>query len=78
MKRTVDRDIGLRAYEEIRKRSKERGICAEVERIGISKRTVYAWASFDHVPSVFALQALCLAGYDVCYILTGRKRTALE
>lgn len=64
-----DIGIGVRAFELINERG---GITQEMHRLGMHRNKAYEWAN-GKVPSGRALQAMCLAGYDIVYILTGRK-----
>ena len=63
-----DIDIGARAFELIN----ARGVTREMHRLGMHRNKAYEWAA-GKVPSGRALQAMCLAGYDIVYILTGRR-----
>lgn len=78
MRHTIDREIGLRACEEMSKRAGPMGKTKEARRLGIDRKNIYGWASMDCVPSVYCLQALAEGGYDVTYILTGRRTTTDE
>lgn len=64
-----DIGIGVRAFELINARG---GVTQEMHRLGMHRNKAYEWAA-GKVPSGRALQAMCLAGYDIVYILTGRK-----
>lgn len=61
--------IGHRAFELI---SAKGNVSKETREIGISKSKAYDWAN-GLCPSARSLQAMALAGYDVMYILTGRR-----
>lgn len=64
--------IGNRAYKEIKKRAKENGIAPsrEAEKLGIHSCLLSGWKQNGN-PGGYWLQQMCLAGYDVIYILTG-------
>ena len=64
-----DIGIGARAFELINARG---GITQEMRRLGLHRNKAYEWAA-GKVPGGRALQAMAYAGYDVLYILTGRR-----
>lgn len=68
--------IGNRAYNEIVKRSGEKGIPKYKESLemGITSTLLAKWRD-GYNPSAYYLQQMALAGYDVIYILTGERRT---
>lgn len=70
--RKADCRIGFRAAECVRER-----FGREISRFravsGIDKRTVSSWELGASVPGARALQAMCELGFDVVYILTGRR-----
>ena len=75
MKHLAEREIATRAVEEVsdavrRNRSTVR---QELQRLGLDRRVFSAWRLWECVPSTFALSRMCAAGYDVVYILTGRR-----
>lgn len=63
-----DISIGARAFELIN----ARGVTKEMHRLGLHRNKAYEWAA-GKVPGGRALQAMAYAGYDVLYILTGRR-----
>ena len=63
-----DISIGARAFELIN----ARGVTKEMHRLGMHRNKAYEWAA-GKVPSGRALQAMAFSGYDIVYILTGRK-----
>ena len=67
--------IGNRAWKEIKKRALQKGISFHQEtlRIGITSSHITSDWKRDANPSAYYLQMLCLAGYDVVYILTGER-----
>ena len=71
MKHTADRDIGLRAAELVRERGLQ--VKEQMRRLGLRRQSIHDWENGVCVPSAFALQAMAYLGYDVIYILTGRK-----
>ena len=66
--------IGNRAYKEIEKRAMQNGIspCTEADKIQIRSNVLSKWKKYGD-PSAYHLQKMCLAGYDVIYILTGER-----
>ena len=66
--------IGNRAYKEIEKRAIQNGIkpSNEAEKILINSNVLSKWKLYGD-PSAYYLQQMCLAGYDVIYILTGER-----
>lgn len=44
-----------------------------MRRLGLRRQSIHDWENGVCVPSAFALQAMAYLGYDVIYILTGRK-----
>lgn len=70
--RKADHRIGFRAAECVRERfGRKTGQFSAASEI--DRRTVYAWELGTSVPSARALQAMCELGFDVVYILTGRR-----
>ena len=69
-----DIDVGRRAAQLLLEKEAKAGMTteAQLERMGLDRKTLYSWSA-GHTPSGRALQVLALAGYDVVYILTGRK-----
>lgn len=67
--------IGNRAYKEIKNRARENGISPSKEAMKLlaDSRLLSAWKR-DTNPSAYYLQQMSLAGYDVIYILTGRRQ----
>lgn len=70
MKHSTDRSIGERAYSIAL--SLNLPLTELAAQLGIDRKTIYAWKRGDP-PSVYALQALALHGWDIHYILTGDK-----
>ena len=62
--------IGARAFELV---SATGSVTREMNRLGMHRNKAHEWAA-GKVPSGRALQALAFAGYDIVYILTGRKK----
>ena len=67
-------NIGKRAAQAIRKRSKENGTKLEEEsmKVYVSRKVMNDWEVRNRNPSAFFLQQMALAGYDVFWILTGQ------
>lgn len=76
MKHKTDREIGKRAAEEILKRGGS--VLDEMRELGLGRKSFYAWSSGECCPDARALQAMAQGGYDVVYILTGRKTKGIE
>lgn len=72
----ADISIGQRAAAEILDRAMDKPVRSMMKAIGIRWQCWYEWNE-GVCPATFALQKLALAGFDVQYILTG-KRTAKE
>lgn len=75
MNRKGDPAIGKRAAVELLEREALTGISTrrQLERMGLDRRTLYAWGNLGATPSGDALAGMANAGYDVIYILTGRR-----
>lgn len=68
----TDYKIGVRAAREVFDRSGNKGVCRIMRDLGICEHNYYKWRN-GVAPSPDSLQRLALAGYDVEYILIGRK-----
>lgn len=64
-------DMGLRAAELMLQR--DAGIQEQLEQMGLGKNLFNYWGNGGGAPSAMVLQKMEKAGYDVMYILTGRK-----
>ena len=75
MKHKAEYDAVLRCAEFVRDYAEEHkiGVTAACDRIGISRKSVYAWEKNGATPSLYTLQALYRAGADLDYIMTGRR-----
>ena len=65
-------EIGMRAYEELRRRFPALSDETISKRIGMDRKSMYAWRD-GLTPGGYALQRLYFAGCDIKYILTGRR-----
>ena len=67
--------IGNRAFKQLKERAKQNGICVtnEALKLGITGHSLADWKHGKGNPSAYYLQQMCLAGYDVIYILTGKR-----
>lgn len=76
-KHLADREGGIRAARLIRESlSPKRGaLTAKLRQLGLRKNTFNEWERGATAPGFYALQAMALCGYDVVYILTGRKES---
>lgn len=70
MKRKGDIEIGKRAAELVRAHG---SVAKEMRRVGLDKKLPWQWDQ-GLTPDGRSLQALAFCGYDIYYILTGRKR----
>lgn len=64
-------DMGLRAAELMLQRNA--GIQEQLEQMDLGKNLFNYWGNGGGAPSAMVLQKMEKAGYDVMYILTGRK-----
>ena len=64
-------DMGLRAAELMLQR--DAGIQEQLEQMDLGKNLFNYWGNGGGAPSAMVLQKMEKAGYDVMYILTGRK-----
>ena len=64
-------DMGLRAAELMLQR--DAGIQEQLEQMGLGKNLFNYWGNGGGAPSAMVLQKMEKAGYDVMYIITGRK-----
>ena len=69
------RDIARRAGDAVLQRAYETNINIErcAEEISISKPQVYRWFHGASIPSAAAIARMLDKGYDINYILAGRK-----
>ena len=70
--KTSDKMIGIRAAEEIGRR--DQPLTVSLRQLGVSNSAFYEWDSGGRCPSAPALQAMAFWGYDVNYILTGKRK----
>lgn len=70
-----DRSTGARAAQLVREAAgtAHGALMAQLRKLGIKKNTFFAWESGETTPSLYTLQAMALHGYDVLYILIGRR-----
>lgn len=70
-----DRSTGARAAQLVREAAgtAHGALMAQLRKLGITKNTFFAWESGETIPSLYTLQAMALHGYDVLYILIGRR-----
>ena len=69
--------IGKRTAQLLIEREAQTGVPArkQLENMGMRPRNLSAWQSEGRNPGGYALSQMALAGYDVMYILTGRRTT---
>ena len=67
--------IGKRATQGIKDNSKQKGrsIALECALLGINETSLREWKKGECNPSAYFLQQMALAGYDVMWILTGKR-----
>ena len=68
-----DVSIGIRASEELHRVFPNLTEVCILEKLGLERKSFWYWRN-GRAPSGFALQGMCLAGCDVNYILTGRRK----
>jgi len=75
MQHKGDIQIGRRAASALLEREAQTGVSTrrQLEKMGLDRRTLWAWGTLGHVPSGDALARMAEVGYDVMYILTGRR-----
>ena len=74
-KHITDRDIGPRAAACVRERVGKHGdLNKQMARIGLERKAITSWENGGVIPSVYTLQRMAYAGYDVHYILTGLRK----
>ena len=69
-----DIQIGERAAMELLEIEARSGVrtSEQIKALGLDRKVLYEW-QHGATPSGAALQRMALAGYDVMYILTGRR-----
>lgn len=67
--------IGVRTAQAIRERAKQNGtsVRQECQKINVLPGNISNWEKGKVNPTAYFLQEMALAGYDVIWILTGRK-----
>ncbi len=67
--------IGIRIAQAIRERAHQSGtkFYEERRKLDISAQNIYNWTKGGFLPTAYYLREMALAGYDVHWILTGRK-----
>ena len=71
-KHLADRQIGVRAVEEIFRLFPDLPEKTIAKRLGLGRKTFWDWKC-GMAPGGYALSVLCFAGCDMNYILTGRR-----
>ena len=71
--------IGKRAHQEVRNRAYKNGIAPykEAEKLGIGCHVFNNWR-IKSDPSAYYLRKMLLHGYDVIYILSGKRTVDTE
>jgi hypothetical protein len=75
MNRLANREICERTVEEVERMAKENNssAAAELRRLKMGHSAYSNWKSWNACPGAFALSKMAANGYDVMYILTGRR-----
>lgn len=75
MKRRGDIDIAKRAAAVLLEREAQTGVSTrqQLEGMGMSRQALYQWGHASQLPGGDALSRMAHAGYDVMYVLTGRR-----
>ena len=69
--KTMCGEMGVRAAELMLK--VDEPVRKQLRNMGLSGNLFYHWGAGECDPSSKALRAMALAGYDVMYILTGKR-----
>lgn len=70
-KKAVCGDMGVRAAELLLKGDKL--ISVQLREMGLGHNLFNNWNNGECAPSAYVLRTMALAGYDVMYILTGKR-----
>lgn len=73
--------VGQRAAKEIQRRvimSAAGRTAPFMKRLGLDRKLFYTWINGGSDPSAAALRVLALEGFDIYYILTGKRKAASE
>ena len=72
---TKNPEIAKRAAYALLEREAQTGITTrdQLEDMDLHRSTFHAWQQLGRTPSGDVLRRMALAGYDVLYILTGRR-----
>jgi hypothetical protein len=75
MNRLANRDICEQAVEEVDRKVQENKSCvaAELRRLSLGHSSYGNWRSWNACPGAFTLSRMVANGYDVMYILTGKR-----
>lgn len=75
MNRLADREICERAVAAVDERIKKNNSCikAEMANIKMGYQCYHNWKRYTAAPGAFALSKMAANGYDVMYILTGKR-----
>ena len=75
MNRLADRGICERAVAAVDERIKENDSCikAEMANIKMGYQAYFNWRRYTAAPGAFALSRMYAQGYDVIWILTGKR-----
>ena len=65
--------VGQRASRAIKERVNHGKVKPELDRLFIPTSTVYAWELYQRDPQAYYLKQMALAGYDIFWILTGKR-----
>ena len=75
MNRLADRGICERAVEEMDRKVRENKsrVAVELRRLGLTHGAYDNWRAWRACPGAFTLSRMATYGYDVMYILTGKR-----
>ena len=70
-----DVEIGKRAAAVLLEREAQTGIptSRQLKDMGLNRQFLYQWGNKGNTPGGYALSLMAHEGYDVMYILTGRR-----
>ncbi len=75
MNRLANREICERAVAAVDEKINKNKSCikAEMANIKMDYQTYFNWKRYTAAPGAFALSSMAANGYDVMYILTGKR-----
>lgn len=70
--------VGQRLVRAVKERVHHGKVKQELERLQIPQSSFTHWKDGDRNPQVYYLTQMALAGYDVYWILTGKKQIPVQ